>query len=100
MSNHLTQRSPTVESLRAILRNNLMRLCGEKARDFGQAVLEAENRKITLKLYEGHPISALTLAYQLLLRRVETSALLGGTNHSGELPLSASRTTLGEMKNG
>lgn len=29
-------------------------------------MLEAENWKIALKLYEGHPIAALTLAYQLI----------------------------------
>lgn len=30
------------------------------------AVLEPENWEIALKLYEGHPLSALTLAYQLI----------------------------------
>jgi hypothetical protein len=29
-------------------------------------MLEAQNWEIALKLYEGHPLSALTLAYQLI----------------------------------
>lgn len=33
---------------------------------FGDAMLEAENWRIALRLYEGHPIPALLLAYQLI----------------------------------
>ena len=37
-----------------------------KLRNVGVAVLEAENWKIALKLYVGHPVPALLLAHQLL----------------------------------
>lgn len=33
---------------------------------FEVAMLDAENWKIVFKVYAGHPISALTLAYQLI----------------------------------
>ena len=42
-------------------------------------MVEAQNWEIALKLYEGHPLSALTLAYQLIALKQCLERALDGT---------------------
>ena len=79
--------SPAVERLRAILSGPWLQIIVDGNRLVMR--LEAENWKIALERYEGHPIAALTLAFQLIgsnIRFTQASAVRAVLNMTRSVP--------------